>query len=155
MAIIYKTASLEDLDVLVKTRIDILKVINHLDDTADMSLFEKEVRDYYIKSMTDDTHIAYLVYDDDKFIGAGGVSFYQIMPSFHNPKGWTAFIMNIYTDPDYRGRGIATTVLDMIVKASKARGIDDITLDTTKMGRPVYEKYGFKDIVDLMNLPQH
>ena len=74
------------------------------------------------------------------------------MPSYHNPTGKTAFIMNIYTDSQYRRKGIAYEVLDMLVKDAKDRGVENIILDSTKMGRPLYEKYGFKYITDYMEL---
>ncbi len=74
------------------------------------------------------------------------------MPSYHNPTGKTAFIMNIYTDPQYRRNGIAFNVLDMLVTDAKERGAENIILDSTKMGRPLYETYGFKYITDYMEL---
>lgn len=51
--------------------------------------------------------------------------------------------MNMYTNPNYRRRGIASKTLDLLVAASKERGITSITLEATLMGRPLYEKYGF------------
>ncbi len=33
-----------------------------------------------------------MVYDNDTFIGAGGVSFYQVMSTYHNPSGKKAYI---------------------------------------------------------------
>ena len=75
------------------------------------------------------------------------------MPSYHNPSGNTAFIMNIYTNPDYRRKGIAYKVLDLLVKDAKERGVENIILDSTLMGRPLYEKYGFVKINDYMELP--
>ena len=77
------------------------------------------------------------------------------MPSFHNPTGKTSFIMNIYTHPDYRRTGIGYKVLDLLVAESKSRGVYNITLDSTKMGRPLYEKYGFVKLDDYMELPQN
>lgn len=150
---IYKKAGIEDLDMLVKTRIEILKVINHIDDNTDMSDFEKSTLDYYKEALKNNTHTAYLVFDNDKFIGAGGIDYYKVMPSYHNPSGNTAFIMNIYTNPDYRRKGIAYKVLDLLVKDAKERGVENIILDSTLMGRPLYEKYGFVKINDYMELP--
>lgn len=148
----YKKAGIEDLDMLVKTRIQILKVINKLSDDCDMTEFEKETREYYKTALGNNTHTAILVFDGEKFIGAGGIDYYTVMPSYHNPTGKTAFIMNIYTDSQYRRKGIAYEVLDMLVKDAKDRGVENIILDSTKMGRPLYEKYGFKYITDYMEL---
>ncbi len=89
---------------------------------------------------------------DNKFIGAEGVSFYSVMPTYHNPSGKTAYIMNMYTAPDYRRQGIAYKTLDMLVKMSKERGIDQVSLEATEMGRPLYEKYGFVKMESEMEL---
>ena len=52
-----------------------------------------------------------------------------------------AYIMNMYTVPEYRRRGIAYQTLDKLVKEAKERGISAISLEATDMGRPLYEKY--------------
>ena len=65
------------------------------------------------------------------------------MPTFHNPSGEKAYIMNMYTAPDYRRQGIALKTLDILVKDIKSKGITEISLEATDMGRPLYEKYGF------------
>ena len=97
-------------------------------------------------------HIAYLIYDNNKFIGAGGVSFYQVMPTYHNPSGKKAYIMNMYTTPEYRRQGIAFHTLDLLVKDAKEQGVSQIALEATDMGRPLYEKYGFVKMEDEMEL---
>lgn len=90
--------------------------------------------------------------DGDRFIGAGGVSFYKVMPTYHNPSGKKAYIMNMYTNPDYRRQGIAYKTLDMLVNFSKERGVYQISLEATEMGRPLYEKYGFVKMESEMEL---
>ena len=60
--------------------------------------------------------------------------------------------MNMYTAPDYRRQGIAYKTLDMLVKMSKERGIDQVSLEATEMGRPLYEKYGFVKMESEMEL---
>ena len=100
------------------------------------------------------SHIAYLVFDEDEFVGAGGVSFYQVMPTYHNPSGQKAYIMNMYTAPEYRGKGLAFKTLDCLVKDAKQRGVAEISLEATEMGRPLYEKYGFVQMPSEMCLPQ-
>lgn len=75
------------------------------------------------------------------------------MPTYHNPSGRKAYIMNMYTRPEYRRRGIAYHTLDLLVKEIRRRGITSISLEATDMGRPLYEKYGFLPMEHEMELP--
>ena len=103
-----------------------------------MSEVEKESADYYLKALQDGSHTAYLVFDGKNFIGAGGISYYRVMPTFHNVTGKKAYIMNMYTHPEYRRKGIAFI----------AAAIGD--------DKPNIERiYGdaFLDITDLSQLP--
>ena len=154
MNLTYKRATIEDIDILTETRIEVLKAANKLSDDADMSEVKEQSYNYYKKALRDGTHIAYLVFDKSRFAGAGGVSFFQVMPTYHNPSGKKAYIMNMYTSPEYRRKGIAYKTLDMLVKDAKSMGITAISLEATVMGRPLYEKYGFIKMNNEMELPK-
>ncbi len=78
--------------------------------------------------------------------------FFEVMPTYHNPTGKKSYIMNMYTNPEYRRQGIAFKTLDLLVAEAKARGITAISLEATKMGRALYEKYGFVKMNDEMEL---
>ena len=112
----YKRATLEDIKLLTETRIMVLRAANQLSDEVAMNEVEKESYRYYQKALYDGSHVAYLVFDGKRFVGTGGVSFFQVMPTYHNPSGKKAYIMNMYTDPEYRRRGIAIKTLDMLIK---------------------------------------
>ena len=148
----YKKATIEDIDELVRTRIIVLRAANKLSDEVDMSLVEKESYEYYMRALETGEHIAYLVYNNGTFIGAGGVSFYQVMPTYHNPTGKKAYIMNMYTVPEYRRQGIAFHTLDLLIKDAWEQGVSQIALEATEMGQPLYEKYGFVKMEDEMEL---
>ena len=154
MELTYKKATIEDIDLLTETRIKVLRAANQLSDKEDMKEVEKESYHYYQKALLDGSHIAYLVFDENRFVGAGGVSFFQVMPTYHNPNGNKAYIMNMYTNPEYRRRGIAYKTLDMLIRDTKSKGITAISLEATEMGRPLYEKYGFVKMNDEMELPE-
>lgn len=176
MEFVYKFAGIEDLDILTKTRIEVLRAANKLDEWVDMSQVEAESRQYYEKALQDGSHVAVLVYEkwEDTFsikkceskqeklpkeeelqcsgqlVGAGGVSFFQVMPTYHNPSGKKAYIMNMYTRPQYRRRGIANHTLKLLVNAAHKAGITHISLEATEMGRTLYEKFGFVSMKDEM-----
>lgn len=154
MSLIYKRATLEDIEILTETRIEVLRAANKLSGDTDMSAVEKQSYSYYQKALCNGSHIAYLVFDGNRFVGAGGVSFFQVMPTYHNLSGNKAYIMNMYTNPEYRRKGIAYKTLDMLIKDAKSRGVTAISLEATAMGRPLYEKYGFVEMKDEMELPE-
>lgn len=84
MELLYKKATIEDIGILTKTRIEVLRAANQLSDDADMTEVEKQSYEYYSKALRDGSHTAYLVFDGTNFIGAGGVSYYRVMPTYHN-----------------------------------------------------------------------
>lgn len=85
MKLRYKKASVDDLDILTDTRIEVLKAANKLSDDVDMSEVKTQSYLYYKRALVDGEHIAYLVFDEDRFAGAGGASLFQVMPTYHNP----------------------------------------------------------------------
>ena len=148
----FRKAIPEDVDLLVRTRIEVLRAANGLTESADMSKVEKQSRDYYEKALADETHTALLVSDQGQFIGSGGISYYRVMPTYHNPTGRKAYIMNMYTRPEYRRKGIAFHTLDLLVQDAREKGINSVSLEATAAGRPLYERYGFSGMKDEMEL---
>ena len=69
----YKKATPEDIEELVKTRLIVLRAANKLAEDVDMPIVEQESYAYYRRALETGEHIAYLVYDNGKFVGAGGV----------------------------------------------------------------------------------
>lgn len=51
MNFIYKTATHQDIDILVTTRIEVLRAANKLADQVDMSEVAAQSRDYYEKAL--------------------------------------------------------------------------------------------------------
>ena len=152
MELEYRKASADDLELLVETRLEVLRAANGLAADADMGEVEEQSREYYREALRDGTHTAYLVFDGGRFAGAGGVSYYRVMPTYHNPGGRKAYIMNMYTRPEYRRKGIAYRTLDLLVADAREKGITFISLEATAQGRPLYAKYGFIPMNDEMIL---
>lgn len=153
MSITVRMATIEDVDILTETRITVLRAANKLADDVDMSEVRAESERYYREALVDDSHYALLAFDESKFVGAGAVSFFRVMPTYHNPSGKKAYIMNMYTAPEYRRQGIAYKLLHLLVGEAKRRGIQSISLEATEAGRPLYEKFGFVQMKDEMELP--
>lgn len=80
----------------------------------------------------------YLCLDEDKIIGGLGV----IENDFHERKDLTPNVCAVYTEKEYRCRGIAGNLLNMVVGDLKSKNIIPIYLLTDHTG--FYEKYGWE-----------
>lgn len=80
----------------------------------------------------------YLCMDGDRIVGGLGV----IENDFHDRKDLTPNICAVYTEADYRCRGIAGHLLDMAVDDLKSQSITPVYLLTDHTG--FYERYGWE-----------
>lgn len=151
-SLLYRRAGSHDRELLTRLRLEVLRAANGLEEDVDLSRTELESRRYYETCFPEDSHAAWLVFDGEEVVGMGAVSFYQVMPTYHNPSGKKAYIMNMYTRPDYRRRGIAYRVLELLTAEAEMRQIDAVTLEATAAGRPLYEAFGFTAMRDEMEL---
>ncbi|WP_320930117.1 GNAT family N-acetyltransferase [Hungatella sp.] len=151
-SLLYRRAGSHDKELLTRLRLEVLRAANGLEEDVDLSRTELESRRYYETCFPEDSHAAWLVFDGEEVVGTGAVSFYQVMPTYHNPSGKKAYIMNMYTRPDYRRRGIAYRVLELLTAEAEMRQIDVVTLEATAAGRPLYEAFGFTAMRDEMEL---
>lgn len=150
----YQKATLADLELLVAVRCRVLRAANQLPEDIPLPEVEQQSRAYYQKAFAEDTHTAYLVWDGNTLAGTGAVSYFQVMPTVHNPTGQKAYIMNMYTAPQYRRQGIAAHTLALLVADAHRRGITAVSLEATAMGRPLYERFGFVPMEHEMELPE-
>lgn len=82
-------------------------------------------------------HGWYLCLDGERIIGGMGV----IENDFHNRKDLTPNVCAVYTEADYRGRGIAGRLLNMVTDDLRSKGISPVYLLTDHTG--FYERYGW------------
>jgi len=65
-------------------------------------------------------------------------------PSPRNVDGREGYILNIYTVPSWRRRGVARAIMCAILDYVRERSIAVATLHATPDGRPLYEAFGFQ-----------
>ena len=87
--------------------------------------------------------VEYVAEENGNIIATGAVVFYFYPPSYTNKSGKIAYITNMFTSPEYRRQGIATKMLKLLEDEAKRRNIHVMRLGASKLGRPVYEKFGF------------
>jgi len=145
----YRIATKDDIELMMSSRLEMLRVVNNLDSDYQYSdELENCSRDYFLNG--DQTTV--LALDGDKVIGCASMSYMWIMPTFSHPTGKRAHLMNVYTNSNYRRMGIARTMVNMLIEDAWSQGATEISLDATASGRPLYESLGFGTNPDCMNL---
>ena len=145
----YKIAANEDIELLMRSRLEMLRVVNDLsDDYVYSDEIVNESRDYFLNG----DHVTVLAIDGNEAIGCASMSFMRIMPTFSHPTGKRAHLMNVYTRNEYRRQGIARKMVGMLIEETWKSGATEISLDATKMGRTLYESLGFTSSTEGMVL---
>ena len=145
MDIQYKKLTEKELDRIIKMRIDQLTeeyVSSGRTVPEDVDL-ESSLMDFYKRNMAAGTYISWLAFDGDKIVGTSGMSFAEKPPYFTCTSGKLGILSSMYTDPDYRRMGIASKLLDKVVKEAKDYGCGTIYITASDVGVKLYESYGF------------
>jgi len=145
----FKIATNDDIELLMSSRLEMLKVVNNLpQDYEYTDEIVNESRDYFLNG----DQVTVLALDGNVVAGCASMSFMRIMPTFSHPTGKRAHLMNVYTRSEYRRQGIAREMVNMLIDETWKRGATEISLDATKMGRPLYESLGFTNSTECMVL---
>lgn len=144
----YRKATREDINLLME-----LRKFQLVDEgiTADKDI-DNELEDFFQRKLAEGSLIQWLVMEENEIIATGAIVIYEFPPTYTNKSGKKAYVTNMYTKNAYRGKGIATTLLTKLVEEAKSLSIKKIWLGASKLGRPVYKKFGFKETDEWMEL---
>ena len=97
------------------------------------------------RALADGSYHHWLALDPSgRVAGGGGV---LLCPWPANPKDpctERAVILNVYTEIEFRQRGVARQIMTTILAWIKEQGLRSVNLHASKEGRPLYEKLGFE-----------
>ncbi len=138
----YRKAILTDIPMLVSLRIEFLKEVMHTDTPGND--ITAGLEQYFTQHLEQGKYINWLAIDNDRIVGTGGICFYSIPPNFFNPTGDKAYILNVYTLPAYRRKGISKKIFSNLMNEAEARGVLQLSLHATPDGAPLYQQFGFR-----------
>ena len=136
-----RIANEKDIDTLMDIRLTMLRQVNGM---ADSDTFSEELTEHSRRYFQKGDQTTAIALEDGKPVACASISYIEIMPTFDHPTGRRAHLMNVYTDPAFRRRGIAQELCKLLIEDAKKKGATEISLDATESGRPLYEALGFK-----------
>ncbi len=112
--------------------------------------FEPWVRE----RLADGRYVGLFLEEDATLLAACGIFFGDFPPHFLDPNPIRAYLLNFYTAPQARGRGLATQLLQHAVDECHKANVQVITLHASKFGKPIYEKFGFTQNNEMILRPK-
>ena len=97
------------------------------------------------RALADGSYRHWLALDGSgRVAGGGGVLMCPWPANPKDPCTERAVILNVYTEPEFRKRGIARQIMLTILERLKEQGLRAVNLHASAEGRPLYEKLGFE-----------
>lgn len=116
----------------------------HYSDSAALTTANALTAEYLKKAIPDGTFRAWLACDNDCAVAGGAVLISEWPAHPYDLECRRATILNVYTDPEFRRRGIARQLMQTIIAWCKQEGFARVTLHASENGRHVYESLGFE-----------
>lgn len=139
MEIIYRRLTSGDLDRFITMRINQLREEGAKDDID----LRPALLDYYTRHIADGTFVSWLAVDGERIVGTSGMSFVEKPPYFGCPSGKMGLLSSMYTDPEYRRRGIARGLLSRVIEEARRYGCGTVQITASDMGVLLYTNFGF------------
>jgi GNAT superfamily N-acetyltransferase len=100
---------------------------------------------WVMREMKAGRFVSFLVETEEgKLVGGGSLWLREVQPYPGFPGGKVPYLMSMYTEPGHRGKGVGTMVVKTAIAWCRKRGYPSITLHSSRMGRPLYSKMGWK-----------
>ncbi|MCM3117250.1 GNAT family N-acetyltransferase [Neobacillus sp. MER 74] len=136
-------ASIEDIDKIVSLRLELFKELGEVKNPHKVNLLETSTREYLQKALPDNEFISYMAKVNGETVSISGMVLFKRPPYLENLQGIEAYILNMYTVPEFRGNGLARRSLEYCIDEGKKSGVKRIWLHASKDGKQLYKKMGF------------
>ncbi len=147
-AFVIREATAADVDIIVHHRRSMF---------ADMGKSSERGREAMARTahpmieaaLKDGSYRGWLVEIDGRVIAGGGVHIVPFQPTPMYPDPRRAWILNVYTEPEFRRQGFARLVLETILMWCRKEGLKRVFLHSSDFGRPLYESLGFEPTTEM------
>jgi GNAT superfamily N-acetyltransferase len=146
-------ASTSDLHIREATSADIPEILRQrramyedmdCKDAAALAAMVTISASYLAKAMADGSFHAWLASIETRTVAGGAIIISPWPAHPYDLECRRATILNVYTDRDYRRRGIARQLLETMIAWCKQEGFARVDLHASPDGRHLYESLGFE-----------
>jgi GNAT superfamily N-acetyltransferase len=139
-----RRGTVEDIPAIVRHRQGMMTEMGFGDD-AGRALHAQDFAEFAAKAIPSGAFNSWVAESDSGEVVAGGAVYTVTWPG--NPRERIqrrAFILNVFTEPAFRRKGIARALVQTMMEWCRAQGFSSVRLSASEMGRPLYQSLGFE-----------
>jgi len=138
-----RRATTADLDTLVDHRRAMFRDMGYKDAAA-LDSMASRFRVWLLAQMNAGAYLAWLVCAADGTVAAGAALWLMDWPPHMIGRGTRGNILNVYTEENFRRRGLARFLMDVVLAWCRENQVDTVILHASPEGRSLYEALGFQ-----------
>lgn len=127
------------------------EMLQNLTNSSELNL-DQQFKEHTMRFFAEGNQTTLLAIDKHEAIACATICYVTFMPTLSHQTGKRAHIMNVYTRSAYRRKGIAKRLLELLLAEAKEKGVTNITLDSTDIGKPLYKSLGFQGSDEYMEI---
>lgn len=139
-----RAANLDEAAVIATHRRSMFRDMGYRDDHALDSMTEKFLAWVQAKMVADEYLTWFAVASDESIVGGAGLWLMDWPPHMIGTSSRRGNIVNVYTEPTFRRRGLARRLTEAAMDWCRSNGIDVVILHASEEGRPLYSSLGFQ-----------
>ena len=139
-----REGTISDVPEIARQRRRMCEDMNYTDAQV-LSMMVRVTADYLKKAIPEGSFRSWLACDNGRAVAGGAIVITPWPAHAYDLECRRATILNVYTDPDYRRRGIARQIMETMIAWCTQQGFARVTLHASEQGRHLYESLGFVD----------
>lgn len=137
-------AGTDDVDLLASQRLKMWLDIHPEMETL-VKGSEKTTRAWVRKNIRDGKLVGFIVRTEKgELAGSGCIWVRPEQPRPNSPRLEVPYLLSMYTERPYRGKGVARMVVKSALKWCRDNDFERVILHASSQGRPLYESLGFE-----------
>ena len=137
-----REAGPDELAVVIRHRRRMYEDMGH-SDPAQLEEMERASTQFFRDHFAAGTYRGWFVEFEGRVVAGGGVLVLPFQPQINSTRPERPWIVNVFTEPEHRRRGLARVLLDEIVAWCRRESFSVVSLHASNEGRSVYATMGF------------
>lgn len=137
-----REGTLADIPTITHHRRRMCEDMNYTDAAA-LSTMVDVTAEYLKKAIPERSFRSWLACHNGNVVAGGAVVIVSWPAHAYDLECRRATILNVYTEPEYRRRGLARRIMQTMIAWCRQEGFARVTLHASEHGRHLYESLGF------------